>query len=158
MTATTTTTTTTYTIPDFIAVAPTPKRVNAHYGSTVQISMDWLDSFGVHPNVRHRKAFQSMDFGMLTAMCYADANAERFRLLCDYINVLFAYDDLADEGALRLDGEGARRAAEVIMEVLNDTERETPFKCGRVFARWVFLFLISPTCALLPANMFRFCF
>ncbi|KAG8868414.1 hypothetical protein FRB97_007559, partial [Tulasnella sp. 331] len=124
-----------YVIPDFIAIAPSPLRINPYHGSTAQVSMDWLDSFGVHPNPKHRTAFQSMDFGMLTAMCYADANHERFRLLCDYINALFAYDDLADEGGLRKDGEGTRKAADIIMECLRSpTTHNTPFKIGKVFS------------------------
>ncbi|KAG8867912.1 hypothetical protein FRB97_002892 [Tulasnella sp. 331] len=124
-----------YIIPDFISIAPSPLRVNPSHGSTAQVSMDWLDSFGVHPNTKHRAAFQSMDFGMLTAMCYADANQERFRLLCDYINALFAYDDLADEGGLRKDGDGTRKAADIIMQCLRSTTtHNTPFKIGKVFS------------------------
>ncbi|KAG8855037.1 hypothetical protein FRB96_007232 [Tulasnella sp. 330] len=124
-----------YTIPDFISISPSPLRVNPYHGSTAQVSMDWLDSFGVHPNPKHRAAFQSMDFGMLTAMCYADANQERFRLLCDYINALFAYDDLADEGGLRKDGDGTRKAADIIMQCLRSpTTHSTPFKIGKVFS------------------------
>ncbi|KAG9030992.1 hypothetical protein FRB95_003272 [Tulasnella sp. JGI-2019a] len=127
-----------YTIPDFISMSPSPLRVNPNYASTAQSSVEWLDSFGVHPNPTHRAAFRSMDFGMLTAMCYADANRERFRLLCDYINALFAYDDLADEGGLRIDGDGAQKAAEIIMECLrHPTVHNTPFKIGKVFSRRV---------------------
>ncbi|KAG9039883.1 hypothetical protein FRB95_004355 [Tulasnella sp. JGI-2019a] len=124
-----------YIIPDFISISPSPFRVNPNYASTVLSSVEWLDSFGVHPNLKHRAAFRSMDFGMLTAMCYADANQERFRLLCDYINALFAYDDLADEGGLRKDGDGALKAAGIIMDCLrHSTTHDTPFKVGKIFS------------------------
>lgn len=73
---------------------------------------------------------------MLTAMCYPDANPERFRLLCDFINALFAFDDLTDEGALRVDGQGTRKAVDIVMSALYDpTGYETTFRVGKVFAR-----------------------
>ncbi|KAG8980783.1 hypothetical protein FRB90_007487 [Tulasnella sp. 427] len=84
---------------------------------------------------RKRAAFEACNFGLLTAMCYPDADHERFRVLCDYINCLFAFDDLTDEGGLRKDGSGTKKASDIIMNALaHPFSFETEFRCGRVFA------------------------
>lgn len=117
-------------------MCPFTLRVNPHYAPHAKLSYEWLDSFGVHPNTKHRDAFQAMDFGLLTAMCYPDADEARFRILCDYINALFAFDDLTDEGSLRKDGEGTRRASDIVMNALCSPKTyKTSFKVGNVFAR-----------------------
>lgn len=126
-----------FTLPDFIATFPFNLRVNPHYQNHARPSYEWLDSFGVHPNVKHRDAFQAMDFALLTAMCYPDADGKQFRILCDYINALFAFDDLTDEGALRKDGDGTRKASDIVMKALHDPKAfKTPFKVGNVFSRY----------------------
>ncbi|KAG9019249.1 hypothetical protein FRB90_004811 [Tulasnella sp. 427] len=124
-----------FTIPDFVSMFPFILRINPYYASQAKISYDWLDSFGVHPNTKHRDAFQAMDFGLLTAMCYPDADKASFRILCDYINALFAFDDLTDEGALRKDGDGTKKASDIVMNALCHPETyETSFKVGKVFS------------------------
>lgn len=128
----------TYTLPDFIAQCPFPLRLNSHYETQAQVSYDWLDSFGVHSDDRHRQGFQAMDFARLTAMCYPEADRSRFRVLCDYINALFAFDDLTDEGALRKDGDGALAASNIVMKALEEPDAfVTPFRVGQVFSRLV---------------------
>lgn len=80
-----------------------------------------------------------MDFALLTAMCYPDAPSDRFRILCDYINALFAFDDLTDEGVLRKDGQGTRKASDLVMDALrNPGAYSNDFKVGKVFAWYVF--------------------
>lgn len=59
-------------------------------------------------------------------------------VLCDYINTLFAYDDLTDEGGLRKDGDGTRKASDIIMNAIaHPFTYETEFRCGQVFSRLV---------------------
>lgn len=59
-------------------------------------------------------------------------------VLCDYINCLFAFDDLTDEGGLRKDGNGTKKASDIIMNALSHPfTYETEFRCGQVFCRSV---------------------
>lgn len=124
-----------YTITDFIEYSPYKLRVNPYYQPLAAISEQWLDDHQVHPSARKRAAFEACNFGLLTAMCYPDADYDRFRVLCDYINTLFAYDDLTDEGGLRKDGDGTRKASDIIMNAIaHPFTYETEFRCGQVFS------------------------
>jgi len=125
----------TYHLPDFISMCLYSLETNPHYQKTAVISENWLHAHGVHPNQAHRRAFQDCDFGLLTAYCYPNADETRFRVLCDFINCLFAFDDLTDEGGLRVDADGTRRASDIVMGALCSPHTyETRFKIGRVFA------------------------
>jgi hypothetical protein len=125
----------TYKLPDFISVCQYPLRRNEHYDPVAVESENWLHAHGVHPNDQHRQAFLSCNFGLLTAYCYSEADRARFRVLCDYINCLFAFDDLTDEGGLRMDADGTRKASDIVMNALRQPYTyQTPFKIGRVFS------------------------
>ena len=124
----------TYQLPDFIATCPYPLTINPHYPQTSVISESWLHAHGIHTNDAHRRAFHDCDFGLLVAYTYPDADETRFRVLCDYFNILFAFDDLADEGGLRVDADGTRRASDIVMAALSSPYTyKTNFKLGRVF-------------------------
>lgn len=57
-------------------------------------------------------------------------------VLCDFINCLFAFDDLTDEGHLKKDGEGTRKASDVFMEALRYPEiPQTGFKVGETIRK-----------------------
>jgi len=120
-------------LPDLVKGCPFPLTDNIHYEDIAPESEVWLHSHGLHPNAAHRKSFQDCDFGRLTSMCYPTAEKQRFRILCDYINCLFAFDDLTDEGGLRKDEDGTRRAADIVMCVLRQPDTyKTEFKVGEV--------------------------
>lgn len=56
-------------------------------------------------------------------------------VLCDFDNALFAFDDLCDEGGLRADGNGTKKAADIIMNALHHPfTYQTEFRCGKIFA------------------------
>ncbi|KAG8898776.1 hypothetical protein FRB99_007176 [Tulasnella sp. 403] len=124
-----------FTIPDFPAVCPFPLTVNANRDPHGRLSNEWINAFGVFPNPSHEKAVKAMNFGLLTAMCYPDADEQRFRIICDFIHALFAFDDLTDEGALFKDSDATKRAADIVMNALwHPYTYETGFKVGKVFA------------------------
>jgi len=55
-------------------------------------------------------------------MCWPESDRERFRLVVDSLNGIFAWDDLIDESTIKLDPEGAKRAVEDVMSSLRDPE------------------------------------
>ncbi|KAG8902020.1 hypothetical protein FRB99_004869 [Tulasnella sp. 403] len=123
----------TFVLPDFIAMCPFPLRTNSHYGAVSRASELWLAQHGVHPNEHHQKGFQACNFGLLTAMCYPTADRECFRVLCDFINCLFAFDDITDEGYLRKDGDGTKSAIDIVMDALrHPATYQTEFKVAKV--------------------------
>jgi len=123
-----------YHIPDLINYSPYQLNVNPHYQPAAAISEQWIDEHGVHESDRKRQAYEACNFGLLTAMCYSEANFERFRVLCDFINCLFCFDDLTDEGGLRKDERGTRKASDIVMNSLfHPFTYDTEFKCGKVF-------------------------
>lgn len=128
----------TYVLPDILALAPegSSTRVNLHYETEVKHSAAWLNSFDVFPDPTRRRAFEKMDFPWLSAVVYVEADAERYRLMADFMNWFFAYDDIADDGELPEDGR------KVISDVLHRTNGETTFKAGRLFAEYVHRLLV----------------
>lgn len=110
------------------------------YQPTAAESEEWLAKAGVYPDEDHKRAFWACNFGLVTAMSYALADAKRFRpsllcwvsgkmsandipvlkdILCDFINRLFPSDDLTDEGNLPKD-DGTIRANQIVLDALID--------------------------------------
>ncbi|CAE6374100.1 unnamed protein product [Rhizoctonia solani] len=87
-------------------------------------SYKWFDSYGVIPDSKRQKFFGS-GLGLMTAMCYPDANLERFRITLDFVLWLFTFDDMTDAGALD-DVERMKLAIGLTMQVLRDPEAPTP--------------------------------
>jgi len=125
----------TFQLPDFISICPYPLGINSRYHTTAVISDNWIHAHGVHLNEAQRRSYQDNDFSRLIAYGYPSANELRFRILCDYFNCLYAFDDLTDEGGLREDADRTQRAADIVMDSLRSPYTyETTFKLGRVFS------------------------
>jgi len=124
----------TFQLPDFIATCSHPFNINSHYPETAVVSDNWLHDHGVHRNEAHRRAFQDCNFGLLVAYSYPNADETRFHITCVYFNILFAFDDLTDEGGLRMDADGTRKASDIVMGAFFSPHTyETTFKLGRLF-------------------------
>lgn len=64
-------------------------------------------------------------------------------IVCDFINILFAFDDLTDEGGLRKDEQGTKKASDIVLNSLHHPYTyKTNFKCGRVFSEYASAFNI----------------
>lgn len=83
-----------YTITDFIEYSPYKLRVNPYYQPLAAISEQWLDDHQVHPSARKRAAFEACNFGLLTAMCYPDADYERFREYLSHTPCVYEFAEL----------------------------------------------------------------
>lgn len=119
-------------LPDLERSSPFPLRSNLHYQPTASISNEWISGYGIHPNQAHRIGFESCAFGLLVSYCYPRADMERFRVLCDFINSLFAFDDLMDEEHLVRDVHGTRAVMDIAMNGLWHPETyQTDFQVGQ---------------------------
>lgn len=85
-----------FTLPDLVAICPFVCQRNPHYPDVSTKSSEWLLSFNVLDDAK-RAHFTQVDYGLLTAYVYPTADEEHFKTCCDFINILFALDDISDE-------------------------------------------------------------
>ncbi|KAG8995769.1 hypothetical protein FRB94_011659 [Tulasnella sp. JGI-2019a] len=118
-------TTATFTLPDLVSTCPFPLRCNPNLEPIASESNKWIDGYDIHPNDGHRKAYEACAFGLLVAHTYPKADGQRFRVLCDFINALFAFDDLMDEEHLVRDPSGTKKAIDALMNAFwhHDTHK-----------------------------------
>ncbi|KDQ10835.1 hypothetical protein BOTBODRAFT_115253 [Botryobasidium botryosum FD-172 SS1] len=105
-------------LPDIIGYCPFQLKVNPHMDTAAAESDEWMEKSGVLESTGMRKRYIGARFNYLSAACFPEANFDRFRLCCDYINALFAFDDVIDDGDLKEDIEGAKAAADIVMASL----------------------------------------
>ncbi|KAG9009826.1 hypothetical protein FRB93_005097 [Tulasnella sp. JGI-2019a] len=126
-----------FVLPDLIGYCPFTLHVNPHYEAASAESDAWFDSFGIHRGSR-RDEFKIAKFGLLTAMSYAQADHAHLRNCCDFMSWLFAFDDLTDDGGLRENIDGMKKAAKIMMDALrNPKTYKTEFKVGETLRRSV---------------------
>ncbi|KAG8985178.1 hypothetical protein FRB93_006065 [Tulasnella sp. JGI-2019a] len=119
-----------FTLPDIIEYCPFEHKVNPHCAAASAESDAWFNSFEIHRGPK-RAEFLRAKFGLLTAMSYPDADHDHLRNCCDFMSWLFAFDDLTDDGGLRENIEGTKKAAQIMMQALKNPKTfRTEFKVG----------------------------
>ncbi|KAG8941644.1 hypothetical protein FRC04_004130 [Tulasnella sp. 424] len=120
----------TFILPDIIDYCPFELKVNPHYKAASAESDAWFDSFEIHKGAKYTE-FHRAKFGLLTAMSYPEASYTHLRNCCDFMSWLFAFDDLTDDGGLRENVEGSKKAAWIMMQALKYPKTfKTEFKVG----------------------------
>ncbi|CAG7846754.1 Alpha-muurolene synthase {ECO:0000269/PubMed:19400802, ECO:0000269/PubMed:20889795}; AltName: Full=Gamma-muurolene synthase; {ECO:0000269/PubMed:19400802, ECO:0000269/PubMed:20889795}; AltName: Full=Germacrene-A synthase; {ECO:0000269/PubMed:19400802, ECO:0000269/PubMed:20889795} [Serendipita indica DSM 11827] len=91
-------------------------------------SNEWFNSYNMMPPALFEK-FVKCDFGLMTGMSYPDTDATRLRITCDYMSILFAYDDLMDlpSSDLMHDKIASDKAAKIMMGVLTHPHKFRPY-------------------------------
>ena len=109
------TTTKSFILPDLFAMCPfTMCDVNPHYERVRAESTAWVASFGVHGS-KKQAAMESHNYELLAAFSFPSANYEDLRLCCDFISLLFVYDEFSD----MQDGDGAKISGKVFLKALD---------------------------------------
>lgn len=116
----------TFVLPDLASYCDFKFKQNPHYQDVSPQSEAWMETFSTMKNDRSRQAYYAARFSLLTAYCFPDANAERYRLCCDYIAALFAFDDVADEGDLQDNVQGMKAAIDITIKGLRDPHGTPP--------------------------------
>ncbi|KXT18772.1 hypothetical protein AC579_8260 [Pseudocercospora musae] len=103
----------------FLAVEP---RLNAAYNTTRHESEEAIIDFC---NYDHRVTtiVRNGDFARFVAIAAPDADQSRFRLYCDWCNWVFPYDDLFDNGKLKLDAVAAQAKMQALFASMESTEQ-----------------------------------
>jgi hypothetical protein len=109
-------------IPDlFTSFLATPPMVNPNYCSARKESEQGLAS-SWRCDRKARKRIHGIDASYFCAILAPKADHDRFRLICDWTNWVFPFDDLFDDGDLREDPEQAALVIERLLEVMRDAK------------------------------------
>lgn len=100
-------------LPDLVSMCPFPWTVNPHYARAREESAAWIDSFKVFKD-RKRAFFKSYNSELLVGLAYSYAGYEELRTCCDFVNLLFTYDEISDE----LDGDEAAKCGIVFLKAM----------------------------------------
>jgi len=100
-------------------------KTNPHWQEAETQSYARLDNYGLYTGAKREKFFGA-GFGLMTALCYPDADLERLSTTTDFVLWLFSFDDMADEGEFKEDVEGVKTAIDTMINVLRKPDAATP--------------------------------
>ncbi|KAI0325772.1 terpenoid synthase [Cubamyces sp. BRFM 1775] len=106
---------TTFVLPDLHAITPFVSFFNPHYDKISPEATAWVVQFSVLSG-RQRAHYISSMTQLLTPYTYPRANEERYRCCCDYVSILFIYDEITDHQS----GEDARSSSERACNAMED--------------------------------------
>ena len=101
-------------LPDLATDCTFKWSVNPHYERARDESCAWIESFKVFTD-RKGALFKIYNSELLAALTYPYAGFEELRTCCDFINLLFVFDEISDE----LNGVEARVLGIVVLKALN---------------------------------------
>ncbi|KAF8580485.1 terpenoid synthase [Ramaria rubella] len=111
-----------YQLPDLISICPFPSAYHKNGDAIAAASEQWIERTCRVFTEDMRRHLDSLMGGQLAAYCYTQCNDERFRLVCDFMLVLFLLDDLSDDLMTR----DTEVLADVIMNALAFPESYRP--------------------------------
>ena len=117
-------------IPDFHALTPWRTSFNPHFAEAAAASSAWALSFDIFNGPTSQKKleiFQKNGGALLAAYVHPTAGAEGLRTACDFINLLYAIDELTD----CQDTVETERTARIVIRAIQDEayDDRTPLAC-----------------------------
>lgn len=107
-------------IPDlFLSFCARSPRVNPHFARVKAESESWIreaSGYSVEEAEKHKRA----NFPFFSGIVVPDADAERFRCVCDWVNWIFDFDDTFDDGELNNDPLRAEQLVKAVMATMDD--------------------------------------
>ena len=113
----------------FTSFLATPPYVNPHYRSVRAESEQWLAN-SWQCDYKAQKKISAIDFSYFCAILAPKADHDRFRLICDWGNWVFPFDDLFDDGDLREDMNRATLLIERLIGAMQDGPELGPLPAG----------------------------
>ncbi|PPQ72274.1 hypothetical protein CVT26_006495 [Gymnopilus dilepis] len=110
-----------YTLPDLLAEFPWPRHLSEHYEECKAESTAWTESYRAFDKVS-LKTVDLGDFNLLACLTYGPRDKELIRLGCDLMNLFYVFDEYTDV----LDGSGAEKLREIMMDAFKNPEKERP--------------------------------
>jgi hypothetical protein len=101
--------------------------VNENYAAVSQVSREWLgEKCGL--GARDKRILQKGDFVYSCALNTPDCGPDKFRDFCDWVNWVFPFDDIFDNGELKDDPKGAKAVLDNLLDSMHGTaEPKTKF-------------------------------
>jgi len=108
-------------LPNLLADWPYPRHLNPHYSQARAESSSWIQRFhAFRPSAQ--RAFDACDFNLLSAFAYPNMNEDQLRTACDFMNLVFVFDEQSD----LQDDKGAQLLANIIMDALRNPHTPRP--------------------------------
>ncbi|KAH8117137.1 terpenoid synthase [Phellopilus nigrolimitatus] len=85
-----------YLLPDLVGHCQFPLSYNPHGDAVAAASDKWLDNGCPELTPKKRAALYGLRAGELTAFCYTSCDANRLRVISDFMNYLFHLDNVSD--------------------------------------------------------------
>ncbi|KAG6994213.1 hypothetical protein G7Y79_00046g082640 [Physcia stellaris] len=112
------------TIPDmFVSFLAQEPRINPHYERVKGESETWIAELCQYSQKDYQKHVQ-MDFPYFVSIWAREAELEELRTICDWMNWIFDFDDMFDEGRFKDDREQAARHVSDLMNVMQSESKD----------------------------------
>ncbi|KAH8991186.1 terpenoid synthase [Lactarius akahatsu] len=108
-------------LPDLFAQWPWPRLSNQHYEETKPEFDEWVRSLEAL-DAKSQSAFDRCNFALLSSIGHPLLDKECFRVACDLMALYFMYDEYTD----KLDEEGVRTCADLVLDALRSPHKERP--------------------------------
>lgn len=106
-----------FVLPDLLTLVNFPFAQSPHYKQAGKESAAWIDGFNMFKDRKKVEFIQSCT-ELLVSYFYPTASYEKFRVCCDFMNIVFLLDEICDEQ----DGDEARQTADIFVSALKDRE------------------------------------
>jgi alpha-muurolene/germacrene-A/gamma-muurolene/(+)-delta-cadinol synthase len=113
---------TAFQVPDLQSHCPFPAAYHKNGDAIAAASEKWVENGCRVFTADMRRHIASLGSGQLAAYCYNQCSDERFRIICDFMLVLFLLDDLSDD----LMTKDTEILADVVMNAMNFPESYRP--------------------------------
>jgi len=110
-----------FTIPDVLANFPWKRILSECYPWMKAESSAWTESYHLF-SAEGLRGFNACDFNLLGCLTYSLREREIIRLGCDFMNLLYCYDEYTDI----TDGEGANDIRNITMDAMRDPQKPRP--------------------------------
>ncbi|KAF9263792.1 terpenoid synthase [Marasmius fiardii PR-910] len=114
-------------LPDLHALCPLESSMSPHYHRAAKESSDWISGYNVF-NDRRAIVIKEANSELLVAHAYPYAPYERFRTVCDFINLLFVFDETSDEQT----GEDAAATGDIFHEAMRNPDYSSTSKLSQM--------------------------
>ncbi|KAF8268461.1 terpenoid synthase [Lactarius quietus] len=110
-----------FSLPDPLAQWPWPRNLNQHYAEVKPESDKWIHSFEAL-DAKTQRSFDLCNFPLLGSLMYPLLDKDGARVGCDLMVLLFIFDEFTD----KVDDDGARVYAEMVMDAIRNPQKERP--------------------------------
>ncbi|KAI0267826.1 terpenoid synthase [Gloeopeniophorella convolvens] len=108
-------------LPNPLAKWPWVRTLNPHYAEVKPESDAWTHGFGAL-DAKSQRSFDLCNFALLSALVYPLNDKAGLRVACDLMVLFFMFDEFTD----KVDGEGARTYADMVMDAIRNPQKPRP--------------------------------